>query len=390
MSSRSFCSGRHARSWPSSCCRTRLASSVRKRMRPLSRTLSGSFATGRDFKAPFTQLRSPLTDGRSTARGRARLCTRHCLSARPRVSLRPFSSAVQRLLPTRSDFVELPASHRLPLSWLLEAASPPIQYRALAEAAPESARDPELLATLRQAVLDYKPAHAIARKQRDTGLWGGNLIGPGPSKVFGWKETGTVFQYRRLLELGWPPDLRPFRLTERFLFRLLSRDEAPELLVEFQRAAKGDPGFALWVRQTFREAAAAALARAGHADDPRLRGAAHKIASDIVMFLRGELVEKPFRKAQGKTVLDALAYPPTLFSMEMLAFLPVLQRERAGFIERLGHYLSTPAPRRAFSVLAGRKLLKPLFVVLGDPLRSDAQGRVTDVAFAVYWLELLA
>ena len=41
-------------------------------------------------------------------------------------------------------------------------------------------------------------------------------------------------------------------------------------------------------------------------------------------------------------------------------------------------------------MLAGRKLLKPLFVILGDPLRSDAQGRVTDVAFAVYWLELLA
>ena len=263
--------------------------------------------------------------------------------------------------------MELPASHRLPLSWLLEAASPPIQYRALAEAAPESARDPELLATLRQAVLDYKPAHAIARKQRDTGLWGGNLIGPGPSKAFGWKETGTIFQYRRLLELGWPTDMRPYRLTERFLFRLLSRDESPELLVEFQRTAKGDPGFALWVRQTFREAAAAALARAGHIEDPRLRGAAHRIASDIVMFLRGEMVEKPFRKAQGKTVLDPLAYPPTVFSMEMLAFLPVLQRERAGFVERLGHYLSTPAPRRAFWVLAGRKLLKPLFVILGDP-----------------------
>ncbi len=285
--------------------------------------------------------------------------------------------------------MELPASHRLPLSWLLEAASPPIQYRALAEAAPEPARDPELLSRLRQAALDYKPAHAIARKQRETGLWGGNLIGPGPSKAFGWKETGTVFQYRRLVELGWPPDLRPFRLTERFLFRLLSRDESPELLVEFQRTAKGDPGFALWARQTFREAAAAALARGGHVEDPRLRGAAHKIASDIVMFLRGDLVEKPFRKAQGKTVLDPLAYPPTLFSMEMLAFLPVLQRERAGFIERLGHYVSTPAPRRAFWVLAGRKLLKPLFPILGDPLRSDAQGRVTDVAFAVYWLELL-
>src|SRR5207245_76341 len=145
--------------------------------------------------------------------------------------------------------------------------------------------------------------------------------------------------------------------------------------------------FRLQARSRHRAQAAGQRALGGQ---PHPARAAHRIASDIVMFLRGELVEKPFRKAQGKTVLDPLAYPPTLFSMEMLAFLPVLQRERAGFVERLGHYLSTPAPRRAFWVLAGRKLLKPLFVILGDPLRSDAQGRVTDVAFAVYWLELLA
>src|SRR5256886_12083498 len=31
-----------------------------------------------------------------------------------------------------------------------------------------------------------------------------------------------------------------------------------------------------------------------------------------------------------------------------------------------------------------------LFRSLGDPLRSDAQGHVSDVPFALYWLELLA
>src|SRR5437660_12589123 len=74
----------------------------------------------------------------------------------------------------------------------------------------------------------------------------------------------------------------------------------------------------------------------------------------------------------------------------MLAFLPPVQRERAGFIERLGQYFSVPAPRRAFAVLAGRKPLKPVFELLGDPLRSDAQGHVSDIPFALYWLELLA
>src|SRR5256886_2947680 len=31
-----------------------------------------------------------------------------------------------------------------------------------------------------------------------------------------------------------------------------------------------------------------------------------------------------------------------------------------------------------------------LFRSLGDPLRSDAQGHVSDIPFALYWLELLA
>src|SRR2546423_15678577 len=39
----------------------------------------------------------------------------------------------------------------------------------------------------------------------------------------------------------------------------------------------------------------------------------------------------------------------------LLAFLPPVQRERAGFIERLGHYFSSPAPRRAFLILAGKR-----------------------------------
>jgi hypothetical protein len=274
---------------------------------------------------------------------------------------------------------------------LLEAASPPLQYRAYAEVVPETERDPAQLEALRVAVLEYKPAWAVARKQKDTGLWGGNLLAPAAVKAFGAAEAGTVAQYRRLLELGWPADRRVFRLADRVLFRLLSRDEDPALLYEFQRSAKDDPGLALWARGMGRQAATAALARAGiHSEDPRLRGAGHRIASDISTFLRSDLATKPFKKAQGKTVLDPVAYPPTIFSIEMLAFLPAIQRERAGFLDRLAQFFAVPAPRRAFSIQAGTKLYKPLFELLGDPLHADAQGRVTDVPFAVYWLELLA
>lgn len=285
--------------------------------------------------------------------------------------------------------MEIPSTHTVPLSWLFEAASIPIQYRTVTEVVPEPARDPERVAALREQVLHYKEALAIVRKQKDTGLWGGNLLAPGPSKAMGWKETGTVYRYRRLLELGWPGDARPFRLADRFLFRLLSRDDDPTLLVEFQRAAKTDPGLARWARKMSTQAAAAALARGTHQDDPRLRGAAHRIASDISLYLRSELAQKPFKKAQGKTVLDPLAYPPTVFSVELLAFMPAVQRERAGFLERLVMYFSTPAPRRSFFIQAGKKQFRPLFEILGDPLHADAQGRITDVPFAVYWLELL-
>jgi len=286
--------------------------------------------------------------------------------------------------------LEIPSTHTVPLSWLYEAASLPIQYRTLTEVVPESARDIERVAALRDEVLNYKEALAIVRKQKETGLWGANLLAPEESKAMGWKETGTIFQYRRLLELGWPGDARPFRFADRFLFRLLSRDDDPTLLVEFQRAAKADPGLGLWARGIGAQAAAAALARGAHQDDPRLRGAAHRIASDISMYLRSELAQKPFKKSQGKTVLDPLTYPPTIFSVELLAFMPAVQRERAGFLERLASYFSMPTPRREFYILAGKKLIRPLFEILGDPMHADAQGRVDDVPFALYWLELLA
>lgn len=300
------------------------------------------------------------------------------------------AAVVQYPLPSGAHTLELPGTHRLPLTWLYQAGSPSIQFRALTEVVPAQARDPERVAALQAAVLADRGALAIARKQKDTGLWGGNLLGYGPSKAYGWKETGTVFQYRRLLELGWPADQRPFRLADRFLFRLLSRDDDPALQVEFQRPAKTDPGLGIWARNMHREASAAALAHAGHTEDPRLRGAAHKIASDISLYLRSELIEKPFRKQSGKAILDPLATPPSIFGMEVLAFMPAVQRERAGFVERLAGYFSNPAPKRAFFILAGKKFLKPTFELLGDPLRSDAQGHIPDVPFAVYWLELLA
>lgn len=286
--------------------------------------------------------------------------------------------------------MELPTSHRVPLSWLLEHGGETIRYRTLKEIAPPHAVQAEEFSALLTALPTTKGVVAIVKKQKDTGIWGGNLLATVPSAKDGIKEPGTVPQYRRLLQLGLPLDHRAYRFAERTLFRLLSRDEDPALLCEFQKLAKAEPRAIDWVRGVLREAATATLAEAGHIEDPRIRGSAHKIASAISVFLRGPLAAKPFVRSGGSTILNPEAYPPTWYSLAMMASMPNLQRERAGFTERLGQYLAHPAPKKAFVVQVGKKSLKPTHLLLGDPIQADGKGLPKDVPLALHYIELLA
>ncbi|HEX5385597.1 MAG TPA: hypothetical protein VFW66_02735 [Gemmatimonadales bacterium] len=228
------------------------------------------------------------------------------------------------------------------------------------------------------------------KKQKDTGVWGGNLLGLAPSAAQGIKDVGTIPQYRRLLQLAWPLDDRRFKLADRILFRLLSRDENPALLFESQKLVAAEPAAGEWVREQIREAASAALAEAGHGEDPRLRGSGHRIANGISQFLRSPLAERPFTKSGATMVLHPEAHPPSWYSVAMIAAMPNLQRERAGFTERLGHYLAQPAPKKAFAVQLGRKLVKPAHLLLGDPIVADSKGMAADIPLALYYIELLA
>jgi len=250
--------------------------------------------------------------------------------------------------------------------------------------------DPARLDALRGEAEHAPAVKSIARKQKDTGIWGGNLLGVSPSKAAGIKDVGTIPQFRRLLELGLPRDDRAMRLAGRVLFRLLSRDDDPKLLFEYGKLTAAEQGAEPWIRVVLREAAAAALAHGGHGEDPRVRGAAHKILNEVSTFVRGELAENPFVKSGGSWVLNPQAYPPTIFSVTLFAFLPAIQRERAGLVERLGQYLSAPAPKKSFAVLVGKKAFKPTFVLLGDPLHVSAGGQADDLPFALLWMELLA
>src|SRR5881398_801754 len=80
-----------------------------------------------------------------------------------------FDSRVCRTRHRGASTLELPTSHRFPLSWLLEAASPPLQYRAYAEVVRESDRDPVRLAARRDALVQDNVAAARRESQKPTG-----------------------------------------------------------------------------------------------------------------------------------------------------------------------------------------------------------------------------
>jgi hypothetical protein len=286
--------------------------------------------------------------------------------------------------------LELPTHHRIPVGWLLQHGDETIRSRTLRELAPADFASPEAVTAAQVAVTESKPALAIVKKQKDNGVWAGNLLGLAPSAKDAIKDVGTIPQYRRLLQLYWPRSALPFRLADRLLFRLLSRDEDPALLFEHQKLVKAEPAAAEWVRSTLREAAAAALAEAGYSEDPRLRGAAHKIANNVSQFLRSPIAEKPFVKAGKAVALHPEACPPSWYSVAMIAAMPSLRRERAGFAERLGHYLAQPAPKKAFVVQLGKKAVKPQHLLLGDPIEADSKGVPKDLPLALHYIELLA
>ena len=286
--------------------------------------------------------------------------------------------------------LDLPNTHRIPVGWLLAHGGEVVRYRTFAELAPQGTNPPETIETARSALEPSRAVQAVIKKQKDTGTWGGNLLGVAASAAQGIKDVGTIPQYRRLVQLGLPSSGRAFKLADRLLYRLLSRDEDPALLFEYQKPAKGDEGYTLWARNLIREAATAALAEAGNIEDPRVRGAAHKVASEVSEFLRSPLSQKPFVRAGAAAVLHAEANPPTWYSLAMMAAMPNLQRERAGFRDRLVHYLSEPQPKKAFALAVGKKKVKPTHLLLGDPIDADSKGVPKDVPLALHYLELMA
>ncbi len=285
--------------------------------------------------------------------------------------------------------LELPTAHRIPVTWLRQHACAPIRWRTVREILPPGSASQADIDLLRNELFQYKRVTQTVRKQKPSGVWGKNILGLAASKSQGLGDVGTVAQYRHLIELGLPNDDRALRLAERTLYRLLSRDSDPGLLFEYQKSAKTNPTLALWAREFLREGATAALCHAGHIGDPRVRGAAHRVASSISRHLRSELSEKPVIRKGSRNILHPEAHPPSLFAVTIVAYMPSMRRERAGFVERLGHYLGQSATKRTWVILAGRKVIQPTYHFLGDPLKADSAGNPKDLPFALHWIELL-
>ena len=292
--------------------------------------------------------------------------------------------------PPRGTTLELPTSYRVPVTWLRTYASAPIRWRTVRDILPPGSATEADVQALKVEVAAHKTVALATRKQKKSGIWGDGILGHGVIRSQSSKNVGTVSQYRFLVECGLSPDERSLRLADRILFRLLSRDEDPTLLFEYTKSAKGSAETASWVRGVMRQAATAALAQAGYVEDPRVRGAAHRTASEISQFLRSELAEKPFVRKGPRTVLAPGASPPTTLAVAAFAYMPSLQRERAGFIERLCAYLAKPTPKRTYVLQPDKRALKPSYQLLGDPLAADSAGRPKDLPLALHWLELLA
>ncbi|HEU4564786.1 MAG TPA: hypothetical protein VFS05_09065 [Gemmatimonadaceae bacterium] len=280
---------------------------------------------------------------------------------------------------------DAPGTLRFPVGWLLERAAPPIQYRAAVDVAGLTVESAKL------SVLphSYPPALALAVRQGSDGTWNRAMLAPPASRGDPFDSVGTVPALRRLLEYGWEVDSPPILHARRPLFRLLAEDADPAFAYELAPADRGDVEGARRARTTLREAAAAALAQAGHEKDPRVRGAAARIARRLEAFLGSPLAESPFVRAGGAQVLHDEACPPTLHSLLMLAHMPLFQREWAELLDALASYLGRPAPRHAPAVLAGRVVVPMPHVVLGDPLAGAATAE-GDLPFTLAWLELVA
>jgi hypothetical protein len=209
-----------------------------------------------------------------------------------------------------------------------------------------------------------------------------------PARAEHFEGIGTINAVRRLLEYGWDKDSPPLARARRILFRLLAEDNDPTFTFELGTKVK-DEDITRRTRSIFREAAAATLAQMGYENDPRLRGAARRILERTISFMASPLGEKPWIRVGNSHVLAPEAAPVSMYTLTMLAYMPIFRHEHFSEVERIYDAITQPLPRQEIVQLFGKKMVPQPHLILGDvlPHRNAVDA---DVPFALLWLETMA
>jgi len=293
---------------------------------------------------------------------------------------------VAPLPPAPVAEVPEPSAVEFPLGWLLDHAALPIRQRAVAEVAQLT----DVAAKTSWLPYTYAPAIELMLAQSADGTWNDALLAlPSSRATSEFEGVGTIHAIRRLLEYGWDKSSPPLALSRRVLFRLLAEDDDPAYLLELAPKGKPDDELAAFWRQLVREAAAATLAQAGYQDDPRLRGAARRILERTAEFLGSPLADKPWVRVGNQQVLAAEAAPPSIYTLHMLAHMPLVCTENYAAVDAIYTWISHSLPRQESIQLVGKKLVPTPFLALGDQL-PHRNALEDDVPAGIAWLELMA
>lgn len=264
----------------------------------------------------------------------------------------------------------------------MDSGSPSVQYRVINEIV-----KPDFPIDARFGILPYATRNGVSLllAMREDGTWPGGMLGrPGSDMA----TVGAIPAYRRLIELGWDPELPALGNTKRLLFRLLAEDNDPAFLFELESGAE-DEDLVRRGRLMLREAAAAALAQAGYEMDPRLRGAARRLLDRVGAFLKSPLAQKPWIRVGNQHVLPPDVAAPSYHLLVMLAFMPHFRSEHHEVMDRLYHHLAQPWPRQQLVQQVGSHVVEQPHLVLGDPL-GTRNVMDADMPSALAWLELMA
>ncbi len=245
-----------------------------------------------------------------------------------------------------------------------------------------SARDLEWLP------YSYRPAIRLAVTQSRDGMWNHSILSLPGRHANDFANIGTIPAVRRLSEYGWGADSPPLVLARRLLFRLLAEDNDPAFTFELASKTRDDD-LVRRNRGIFREAAAATLAQIGYENDPRLRGAARRILERTVIYLNSPLGEKPWMRVGNAHVLAPESAPPSIYTLTMLAHMPIFRHEHFSEVERIYDWITQPLPRQETVQLFGKKMVSQPHLIMGDvlPHRNAVDA---DVPFALLWLETMA